>query len=404
MKKILSVILLVLLLVMPSSLAFADYESVYILDTVGVLSDDDLMSLDDRYTQLEERYGEFALVLIVNNYADTNNPLNINGTEDFDQFVRDIYEEYDLTGGYLLVLSLDDIDYRLYNGDREIDPIDEYNILESTFAEMDNGDYKKALIAYADGLEAFFVDPDRATDHSESDDAKDSVPSYLYDFVGLLREKDAESLERKLASIEESTGFPAYIVVVDDFLTHDMNISRTDDFPTFAKEFYDYCALEGALLILSMADRDIAIHAGDDVDTTYNQQAADYVRNQTVSFLKNDDYAGGFNRFAEISKEILTAHSEGREYVAPRNQLAWWWIPVSILIGALIAFVIMAVLTAPLRTVAMKAGASSYLVNNSLDYHENSDVFLYRNVVRKRIEKSSSSSSESGGTTSSGKF
>ena len=129
MKKILSVILLVLLLVMPSSLAFADYESVYILDTVGVLSDDDLMSLDDRYTQLEERYGEFALVLIVNNYADTNNPLNINGTEDFDQFVRDIYEEYDLTGGYLLVLSLDDIDYRLYNGDREIDPIDEYNIL-----------------------------------------------------------------------------------------------------------------------------------------------------------------------------------------------------------------------------------------------------------------------------------
>ena len=128
------------------------------------------------------------------------------------------------------------------------------------------------------------------------------------------------------------------------------------------------------------------------------------MRNQTVSFLKNDDYAGGFNRFAEISKEILTAHSEGREYVAPRNQLAWWWIPVSILIGALIAFVIMAVLTAPLRTVAMKAGASSYLVNNSLDYHENSDVFLYRNVVRKRIEKSSSSSSESGGTTSSGKF
>ncbi len=403
MKKLLSIVLLALLLVLPTTLASADYEAHYVFDGSGVLSEDDLKEIDQRFADLDENYAT-AVTIIVDNY-ENDEYFNFNDTDNFDEYTQTLYDQIGIDG-YLLVLSLEHYDYRLYTSVETLDEFSEYNILASTFDALDEENYKDAVISFADGLQQHFDDPEGISGGDVEYVEGNDYETYFYDFSGVVTDEEAERLDAKLSRIESKLGIPARIVVLEDFTDPEWNPEGIRDIIPFAKYLYDDAMFTGVMLVISTGDRDWAIHAGDDVDTTLNQKVVDYMGKEVSKFLKKDDYYGGFNRFAELASETLTAHTSGVEYVVPRNQLAWWWLPLAIVIGALISLGIMTALTAPLRTVSMKAGASSYLVNNSLNYHDSRDIFLYRNVVRTRREKSdsSSSSSGSGGTTSGGKY
>mgnify|MGYP003283208164 FL=1 len=87
------------------------------------------------------------------------------------------------------------------------------------------------------------------------------------------------------------------------------------------------------------------------------------------------------------------------------------WIPISIVIGVLLALIIVGSMKGKLKTVRAQAAANSYLKKDSLNITESSDLFLYHTVTRSEKQKDSDSGSSthtsSSGTThggGSGKF
>ncbi len=266
------------------------------------------------------------------------------------------------------------------------------SILSLTFLMMLSLSFASPILSHADDAEHYFA----------------------FDLAGVLSTSEEAALEQKLTGSYEKHGTPIYVVILPSFLDREDNVYGTEDFLTYAHDFYEYYGLgkpdtyDGILLLLSTADRDWAFSTDGYAIDVYNQQIQKYVFNQMLPSLKNDDYNTAVNIFADITDEVFTAYANGETYEAPRNPLPMYWIAISIGVGLLIAFGVLAAMTSSLRTVAPKAGADSYVTNNFVNFTNQDDIFLYRNIMRTEKPKdddgtSSSSSGRSHGG-SSGKY
>lgn len=85
----------------------------------------------------------------------------------------------------------------------------------------------------------------------------------------------------------------------------------------------------------------------------------------------------------------------------PREPLSLIWIPVSVIIGFIIALIAVGVMKSKLKTVRFKTTANSYLKKGSLNITDSSDLFLYRTVNRTAKPKDNEGSGGSSTHTSS---
>jgi len=80
----------------------------------------------------------------------------------------------------------------------------------------------------------------------------------------------------------------------------------------------------------------------------------------------------------------------------------WVWIPICLLVGFVISFIVSIIMTSSLKSVRSKVSASDYVRQNSLMVTGQQDIFLYSNVDRTRIkdddDDSSTHTSSSGRT------
>lgn len=77
-------------------------------------------------------------------------------------------------------------------------------------------------------------------------------------------------------------------------------------------------------------------------------------------------------------------------------------IVVSGIAGLIGAFIVGGKFKGQLKTVASKAGASSYVKKNSLNITQSNDFFLYRNVTRKEKKQESTDNGTTTHTSTSG--
>ena len=98
----------------------------------------------------------------------------------------------------------------------------------------------------------------------------------------------------------------------------------------------------------------------------------------------------------EFAMIFLSRQKKGEPYDysnLPKELLSWLWIPGSILIGLVIAFICVGVMKSKLRTVRSQPAANSYVKAGSMQLREQRDLFLYRTVTKRPKPKSSGSGS-----------
>lgn len=233
------------------------------------------------------------------------------------------------------------------------------------------------------------------------------------DIANLLSDSEETELLEKLDEISLRQKLDVTVVTVE-------NTEGYEDVTKYADDVYEFCNYgygenrDGLLLLISTENRDWAISTCGYGITAFTDAGIEYIGKQMKNDLSDGNYAAAFETYAKLCDEFITQARNGTPYDKgnlPRAPLSAIWIPVSVVIGVVLALIIVGGMKSKLKTVRSQAAANNYVKKDSLAVTGSSDLFLYRNVTRTAKEKNdgsgSSTHTSSSGTThggGSGKF
>ncbi|MGN1182703.1 MAG: TPM domain-containing protein [Faecalibacillus sp.] len=224
------------------------------------------------------------------------------------------------------------------------------------------------------------------------------IPSYAqetrcYDGAHLLSIENQEKLNNQLNSLSHKYDFDVFIVTIDSL---EGQSSRE-----YADRFFDEKKYgmgqgeDGILLLIAMENRDWAISTCGFGITAFTDAGQEYMVEQFKPLLSEGQYYEAFNEFAHLCDDFIQHAKNGEPYdrsSLPKKAIQLYWIFIAIAIGCLIALLIMLGLKAQLKTVRHQPYASDYVHHLKINRHQ--DIYLYRNVTRrKKPEKTSGGSS-----------
>ncbi len=228
----------------------------------------------------------------------------------------------------------------------------------------------------------------------------------VVDCAGLLSDSDKERLENKIDEIRNRQKLDITVLTLDTL----------DDLTPqeYADEFYEEALLgygenwDGVLLLVSIEDSDWYITTSGYGITVFTDAGIQYIGDQIKPYMSDGDFAGAFDKFADLCDEFINKAASGDPYDSdnlPTEPLGVEWIPISIIIGLVIAICVVRDMASKLKSVQFKSGASNYIKRGSMKVTESSDMFLYHTVtkVRKADDSSSSGGGSSTHTSSSGR-
>ena len=220
--------------------------------------------------------------------------------------------------------------------------------------------------------------------------------NHVTDSAGLLTADEVSKLEAEAERISQKYQFSLYIITLQDY-----QASGSQDLFQFAIDLYDGYHLgwgddrEGAMILLSMADRDYHLHFNSDrANSVFSEYARDVMEENVVDYLRSDDYYGAFREYLDICDYDLGQAAAGTPVEAPESEGIGVFAVIPGLIAALLTGV---ALCAPMHSAKKATNANAYLVEGSLHLTTRSDTFLHRTVTRQRREPPQERSSSSGG-------
>lgn len=196
----------------------------------------------------------------------------------------------------------------------------------------------------------------------------------LIDHADLLTPEEEERLSDTLESISDSMEMDVVVLTVD---------SLDGDTPEeYAESYYDDngYADTGVLLLVSMEERDWYICTTGDISVDVEGLSECF-----VPALSDGAYLDAFQAFAKNLEEYTMSTDVG----------GW---AIAVVIGIVVAFIVVFVMKAQLKSVRSQPAANSYIVNGSFVLSHSRDIYLFRNVTRTpKPQNNSSSSSRSHG-------
>ena len=319
MKRLFSVLLIALLLVLPVLTSHAE-DGQYVYADEGIFTTDELQTINARAAEIANNRGVGIYYFFQSD------------VEDVSSYIREFANEH-VVEENALVLGIG-AEYRDF---LEIGPIAEAVFSDSVCDGIYDaynavkGDPERKLLTYLNAadsaLEAYFSAESTTPVSNESDDWE--VPSYiaktdggkptLVDKEHLLTDSQAEALSLRLKEI--GTAYRCDVVIV----TVPSLGSKTSE--AYADDYFDYNGYgygatpdangttingDGILLLISMEDRDFAISTsgyGIKAFTDYGIQ--EYLESQFLPYLSENDFNRGFNVFADSCEYLLKTACEG---------------------------------------------------------------------------------------------
>ncbi len=325
MKRILSVLLIAFLLLVPVLSAQAD-NGQYVYVDEGLLTADEIRTINDRAVEIAANRGVGIYYFF---YGDV---------EDLSSFIMSFAKEH-VVEENALVLGFNS-DYRYF---LQIGPIAEAALSDAVCEgpimeayRSVKGDPERKLLAYFnaadDALEAYFASG--ATVPAASGDSwsladvpaniarTDSGKPTVIDRANLLTDSEAESLSKRLKEIGSAYKCDVVVATVPS-----LGLKTAEE---YADDFFDYNGYgygatpdangttvdgDGILLLLSTEARDFAVSTsgyGITAFTDYGIQ--EYLEPKFLPYLGYNDYAGGFNAYADGCTELLKMAREEFPY------------------------------------------------------------------------------------------
>lgn len=216
----------------------------------------------------------------------------------------------------------------------------------------------------------------------------------LVDEADLLSDAEEKDLLSKLDEISERQKCDLVIVTVKDLG------GKTPE--AFADDYFDYNGYgqgedhSGLLLLLSMKERDWHITTTGYAIRAFTDAGLEYMSDRFVPKLSSGEYKQAFNSFAELSDKFLTQAKTDKPYDKgnlPKKPLSWIWLPISLGVGLVIAFIVVSSMASQLKSVEPDVAATNYIVENSLTVTQAEEKFLYKTIDKVARPKESKSSS-----------
>ncbi len=225
----------------------------------------------------------------------------------------------------------------------------------------------------------------------------------LVDQADLLSSSEERALLKELDEVSERLGFDVVVVTA---MTLGGKSPRA-----YADDFFDYngygfgSAADGALLLVSMEDRDWWISTSGYGITAITKAGISYIGEKLVPYLKDGEYAEAFSAYADWCEEFVKQAQSGEPYDGnhmPKEPFpAVSRLIFAVLIGLLIAWIVVSSMKGQLKSVRGQNAAASYVRSGSMNVTQRQDIFLYRHVSRRARPKDTGSSSGGGVHTSS---
>jgi uncharacterized protein len=150
---------------------------------------------------------------------------------------------------------------------------------------------------------------------------------------------------------------------------------------------------DGVLLLVCMDPREYRILSNGYAGVAIGPDQIDTLCDFMETYLPNGHYVAAFNSFADQCDEMLEYYQAGSPFKAGKS------LAISLIIGILAGLIVAFVLKGQLKSVYKQNQAHVYVKQGSMQVNIRQDIFLYRNVTRrKRQEREESESSGSGDT------
>lgn len=231
----------------------------------------------------------------------------------------------------------------------------------------------------------------------------ESLPLFV-DEENLVSDSQGEELGQRLEEVSRT--YECDVVIVTVYSLQGKTVTE------YADDYFDYrgygqgASGDGILLLVCMQQREYAISTKGKCINVFTDANLRYMEDRFVGYLSDGEYNDAFNEFVTLCDGFLEQAASGRPYDsddADRQPLSLIWIPISLVIGFVLALIITGAMKSKLKTVRMQSAADNYVRGGSMQITKSSDVFLYANVSKhKRPENNSSSGGSSTHVSSSG--
>ncbi|NLH64194.1 MAG: TPM domain-containing protein [Erysipelotrichaceae bacterium] len=221
-----------------------------------------------------------------------------------------------------------------------------------------------------------------------------SSTDYVKDDYGLLSASEIEELNTQAKKISQTYNVGVYVRVKADY--EGSSIEKYAE-TVYADEQLGLGTAENrecVMLIITMADRsyDILAH-GTEANTAFTDYGKEKLGKGIISYLKEDDYQGGFQYFIEQCSTYLETSKQGAPIDvntsdAEEDRAIMQNVRYGItFIGApLLALIICMIIKAKNKTAGIASEASDYVPKNGLQVTGMQDIFLYRTETVTHID------------------
>ncbi len=225
----------------------------------------------------------------------------------------------------------------------------------------------------------------------------------VVDEAGLLTYEEEQELQERLSGIAEEYQSDVVVATVDSCRGMDVQ-SFTDRY--YYENGYGYGPeIDGIILLVSMQERRFHLATRGSAIDTFTDYGLEVIDDEITPYLREGEYAKAFETFADLAEEFLEEDENGLPYDTNHvyedrsarlvNSMIHFMFAMGI--GLFAAIVTLVVLFQQLRSVHVKNEARDYVRSGSFRVTRANDIFLYRTVSRRKIERENSSGGGHGG-------
>lgn len=382
MKKRVTSIVLVLILVIGMTIPVMADPMPFILDESDVLTDEDTVEFQSYAENLEQNYG----VQIIYICTDLLNGLD---NETYTEQISAIYSE-----DCIILLDNQETGTIYMQGfGKAIELLDDETCHVLLSAYNKNSTYSGGLQAYMESVEECLINADLGTAKEPMVITEDKIPSAIFDESLLPRLNDEADIltaqeEAKilgiLDEISERQMFDVVIAVVNDFEQNNVKDAAYD--------YYDYNGFgygennDGVCLYLSMEERDLNIGGTGFGIVAFSDFGREQILEQIKPELSKDDYYAAFLEFAQICDDYVSEANNGTPYDVDHKPFKdkfnsfyiFWGV---LFVGIIVAFILVKIEERKLKSVHYARDAQDYMRKGSMHLVNRMDCYVYSNTV-----------------------
>lgn len=209
------------------------------------------------------------------------------------------------------------------------------------------------------------------------------------DEAGLLSPEEEAALQEQLSETAERYQCDVAAVTVQS--CGGMSVQSFTDLYYYENGYGCGPDLDGIILLVSMRERRFHLATRGSAVRAFTDYGLEVIDDEITPYLSDGEYAEAFETYADLAEEFLREYAEGEAYDVdhayrkPMN--AGLRVLIACGIGLAAAAVTLSVLLAQLRSVRVQYEARDYVKSGSFRITRANDLFLYRTVMRERIQR-----------------